>query len=123
MPPIEQLGMHQKAVLWAFDGTMNSYGQPNLGSAAEITVQWTAVRREVEDPQGNTVVISAEVKYTSRIATGSQLWLGALADLPGTGYTANAEYMEVVGVEYTPDIRGQVFEYVHLCTLKSNTRT
>lgn len=109
MPEQELSHRFQKAVLWE-RGYYDAYGQPTAKDPVEIDVRWEDNQSESLDQQGNTVVLDASVTVDRKIAPGSLMWLGSLADLPfGTDLGDETEkLMQVVTCNEVPDIKGRV---------------
>lgn len=102
MPRLEVNRLKQKAVLWAY-ASVNDYGEPIVSAAVEIPVRWENVQQEYTNPQGNTVGIEAIVTVNRVITVDSILWLGNLADLPGTP----TNLKKVVRIVDIPNIKGR----------------
>jgi hypothetical protein len=110
MPPIEQQGRHQKAVLWAAAG-VDSYGQVQVDAAAELTVRWEETLTETQDAKGQPVLSDVTVIVDQEVAIDSIFWLGALDDLPD----APMNLKQVVSRSAVPDLKGrQTFRTLHL---------
>ncbi len=106
MPAPEHDNRRQKALLWTRKG-VNRQGQVTLNDPVEIIVRWKYVKREMVDRQGNTVAIDAEVVTVEDVPIGSVMWLGGLADLPGTANVPEQDTMMVISAPWTPDIKGR----------------
>lgn len=82
MPFIENSGLGQKAVLWEATSRADAQGKPKVSSPVEISVRWKAGRRQMADPNGNTISYDASVVVDQTIPVGSIMWLGEQTDLP-----------------------------------------
>lgn len=123
MPDQEIAFLTQFAVLWPKAG-YDAYGQPAVGDAVQIPVRWNTERREVLQPNGNTIAFDASAVVRQKIAIGSHMWLGELVDWYGTGSgsgsvdTADDEVMVVKNYTETKDLKGRaVFREVMLMRL------
>lgn len=103
MPAPELCNLTDYAVLWE-TSTSDGYGRSKVSAAVEIRVRWEDSRSESGDPQ-NTVQSNPVTVFVDRaIAMDSILWHGKLVDVP----TVPTGLCKVVGVGYTPDIKGRV---------------
>ncbi|HYE70395.1 MAG TPA: hypothetical protein VD932_02605 [Aquabacterium sp.] len=113
MPPIERSGLVDKAVLWPVrPGQYHEDGQPVLGDPVEIDCKWVEGRKESGSPQldGN-IEIDAWALVDRKIAIGSGIWKGEMADWVGTGPPADSnECMRVAGYRETWDSKGREAE-------------
>ena len=113
MPNIESSCRFQKAVWWAMTGTAyDNYGEPLVSDPVEIDVRWENVRKDILDPQGNTVEVDAVVVVDRDMSVGDILWLGTLYDLPGTSETPTLDIREVVSFSSIPDLKGRYYRRV-----------
>lgn len=72
----------QKTVYWPFiKADVN--GNPIVGNPIEIMTRWEFNKRGTRNPQETSVQYDATVDVDREIRDGSQLWLGAINDLPG----------------------------------------
>lgn len=85
MPPPERTDRKQRAVLWAVTGTNNHGQKVCTTTGVELKVRWVGKQAVRLDPQGNTIAVDATVIVAQDVTIGSIMWLGALADIPGTG--------------------------------------
>ena len=107
MPALETLDRKQNATLWPWSG-VDRYGEPTRGTGVAVKVRWNWVRREVTDPQGNTITIDADVVVDRKIAVNSTMWLGKLTNWPGDLLDSeDNEVMRVAVYDETPDIKGR----------------
>ena len=119
MPPPELTGRLQKAVLWPALG-VDAYGQARIGSPVELVVRWNDTRSEILSPQGTNVSLDGTAIVDRDIAIESRMWLGALADLPGTTQVPEADWMVVKSFSKTLDIKARVaFRQVGLMRLRN----
>jgi len=112
MPPIEEMDCHQKAVLWRRRTSMpvaNDYGDTIVDDPVEINCRWVWTKRVSRAADDSEVTIDASVVVLEEIEEGSLLWLGELADLPGTGTAdfPDADLCEVVTEKNTPSIHNR----------------
>jgi len=96
---IETSDLHQRAVLWRFDGYDN-HGQLIVSSSEEICVRWVENNREVVSKDGTTIVSTVQAIVDEDIPLGSILWLGELVDLPDS----STDLMEVISKATVPDL-------------------
>lgn len=100
----------QTALLWPLTG-YNDNGDPVVSdTAVELAppdegVRWEPVEREVTGPNGSPIQINAAACVDRDIAVGSIMWLGGLADIPGTGDAPTADLMQVVSFDKVPHLR------------------
>lgn len=111
MPPLETMDLKQRAVVWPLVGT-DRYGEPTVSDTPrEVPVRWTWTRREMTDPQGNTIVVDAQAVVNEDIKVGSLMWLSTLDDLPaGTGWSLSEfdeELMRVVTTSKGTDLKNR----------------
>lgn len=79
MPPIEELGMEQDAVLWEA-GPPDDSGEPTFEPPVALEVRWEDRRSQAIGRDGNLVAILARVTVDRYIPLGSKMWKGKLAD-------------------------------------------
>lgn len=106
MPPLERTDLRQRAVLWPAIGR-DRFGQSTVGSPVEIRVRWLDTQTSMLDAQGNTVTIDATAIVEQDIPLGSQMWLGTLNNLPGTGLVPERGLMEVKKVDGGLDLKAR----------------
>lgn len=102
MPALETVDLHQKAVLWAKNGT-NRYGEVKVDAATEIDVRWETTERQVIGPNGSPISLDSVAYVDQDITVGSIMWLGELTDVP----TPPTNLREVVDFKSVPDIRNK----------------
>lgn len=114
MPPIEEVDLHQKAVLWPKAG-FDRHGQPKVGTGVSIDVRWDSKRRQMVDSQGNPVAVDATAVVLIEIEPGSAMWLAPdnsydpLEQWYGTGSAGeDSSVMEVAVYNETPDTKARV---------------
>lgn len=107
MPPIEESGLNQDAVLWPAGGFDDS-GQPTVGEPVAILCRWLTTRRQSISPTGEPIAISADLTTDRLLPLGSHVWKGKLADYNDA---AANEVMVVLTQGETPDIKGRAFLY------------
>jgi len=73
--------LRQKAVYWA-PGSVNAFGEIQLGIPTEVKCRWEDKHDEFIDSQGETVVSNAVVFVDSNLAVGGYLWLGNIGVAP-----------------------------------------
>jgi len=112
MPPLETMDLIDTALLWTVDG-VDRYGKykrstdyVELSPTTGTGVRWVNVVKEVQDKEGNTIKIDAEVVVTLDIDIGSTMWLGGEADIPDGLDEPNADLMKVVVFNKTEDLKG-----------------
>jgi len=95
--------LHQQAVLWVSSG-FNNFGKPKVNAGVEINVRWEASSKEVNDPDGNSIILDAEVVVNQIVPVHSILWLGLLTDLP----SPTTNLMRVESISSIPDMKNRV---------------
>jgi len=100
MPPIETFHRHQTAVLWAANGTDNN-GRRTVAAPVEIKVRWEDGAIESILPDGDPVLLDANVVVAQEVPMGSIMRKGTLASVP----TPPTNLMEVNQRRYTPDLK------------------
>ena len=81
-----------------------------MSAPQEIPVRWNITRTVAQDPQGNNIMLDAQVIVARKIEPGSRMWLGTLAEWVGTGTGSGAsdeELHEVKTISETEDIKGR----------------
>lgn len=118
MPPPETFERHDRAVLLEFAG-VDSYGEIVRRAPVELTVRWETAdvflpggRREVRDPQGNTIALDALVVVAREIPVDSLMWKGTLEEWVGSGTgtgsdSPTSELMIVKWYSEIPDLKGR----------------
>lgn len=104
----------QVAVLWTVRG-YDRRGQATVTDVAkEISVRWNTKRREVVQPNGNTIAYDASAVTHCPVAVGSIMWLGSLdqllVGLEGQTIPQSSvrdQLFEVKACNVTPDIKGR----------------
>ena len=102
MPHQETTSRHQKAVLWAANGTDDN-GDVEVDAAVEIDVRWEEKRTETLDPAGNTIAADATVVVNQDIAVGSIMWPGELEDVADPP----VDLWQVIDFNKIPDVKGR----------------
>lgn len=121
MPQLEEMDRHQDALYWEATGT-DSYGQPTHGAVQCLKVRWENGRRLASDANGNPIAIDATVATGPKtVLAGSLMWLGKLADTPGTSETPESDLMIVVGFDSATDIKGRATRREALLQRYKNT--
>ena len=103
MPDMEVEDLHQKAVYQAANG-FGEYGEPKVDAAIEIPVRWETRRKEIQDGEGNTIVLESNAVVDREIKIGSTLWLGELTDYPATP----TDLRKAVIYTEIPDVKNRV---------------
>jgi len=116
MPPIEEQGLHQKAVLWAY-ASRDAHGSPQVSAGVELDVRWEFAKRSSQDAQGGTEPYDATVFVKQVIVAESIMCLGKLADLPAT----KSNLYRVASCEEIPDIKGRKTQRTVLLNRYGNT--
>jgi hypothetical protein len=106
MPPLEQMDCPHKAVMWP-KSAVDAYGEVKIGAGVELRVRWEGRRRQSADPNGNPIIIEADVKVLQEVKVGSLMWKGKLDDYASAN---KPELMEVVGHDPVDDLHGRVTE-------------
>lgn len=110
MPPLERSDLCHDAVLWELVA-IDNYGKRTVRPPIQIKVRWLGNRKQVLDPQGNTVEAIGLVIADRAIAPLSLLWHGTLCNWYGTGsdrtVESDIELVEVVTYNDTADIKGR----------------
>ena len=111
MPAPETADLHQTAVLWAYTGVTDAYGQPRVAAPVEIPARWLTARLERADARTEELTFDAVAVLDRAVPVHSRMWLGTLAEWYATGSSgpAGAELMEVVRFEETPSLRNVDF--------------
>lgn len=113
MPPQEEAGRHQKAVLWEFLGNYDDQGQPKVTDAlVELDVRWIEEDKLVTDAKGQKINLVATVTVDRKIAVGSVLAPGRKDDWDdvGTGTPSESGSLyEVATYSEVPDLKGREF--------------
>lgn len=107
MPPIEEMDLHDEAVLRTVTGR-DRYNEPILSAPSQITCRWDEDRTESIGPDGTPIAIDAAIVTSERIPDQALLWLGTLA---AYNATANPEHLQVMTSGKTPSIDGRVYRY------------
>lgn len=107
MPDIEVSDLDQTAVLWPATGAVDRYGEPAVGDGEEIAVRWEWRQSEAPGPQGGTILLDAVAVVNQAITKGSLMWLGELADWPGTADGGDEDVMRVATYGEIPDLKGR----------------
>lgn len=114
MPPIEEVDLHQKALVWPYAG-FDRYSQPKVSAPVDIDCRWDSKRRQMVDSKGNKVGVDATVVVLDPVDIGSTIWLA-----PDSSYDASEQWygtgsagedsgvMEVIVCNETPDMRNRV---------------
>lgn len=107
MPAVEEQGLTKLAVYWEISGR-DEFADPTFLDPVEIPVRWEHMHREMTDPQGQSIIISAKVASKQRLKDGSVLYLGTYDQYLGVGSGSDeGGIMQVVGYEQADDIRGR----------------
>lgn len=100
----------QDAVLWPFAGSYAADGRPQCNTPVDVQVRWNTIRREATDPQGNTVMLTAEAVVDRVIDPGAVMFLGSYEDFLGTGSGSgldDSELHQVITYQEMTDLRGR----------------
>lgn len=103
MPQMEINDLHQFAVYQAANGS-DTYGNKKVDAAIEICVRWETKRKEVQDGEGNTIVLESNVVVNQELKIGSTLWLGQLTDYP----SPPTDLQQVVTYTEIPDVKNRI---------------
>lgn len=113
MPPLEEAGLWQTALLWPKTDE-DEYGNDVLGPPLEVPVTWVWKRSKATDAAGNIVQLDASVAVDREVPIGSRMWLGTEEEWyggsgTGTGSVgADDEVCYVRTFNKAVDIRGLV---------------
>ena len=102
MPPIEEEGRNQDAVLWAAAG-LDSYGKPTVIPPVDLAVKWNDKQQEVQDPKGRLIRCDATVIVAQDVTLNSIMRLGTVDALPD----APDNLYQVVSRETVPDVNNR----------------
>lgn len=111
MPPLEQMDLTEKAILWELM-RRDEDGDPVVaGEGVEIDVRWVVGQRLVMDAQGNQRAVDATVVVDQDVPLGSVLWRGSRSDLEATTLTGtdtlpDDSLMEAVVKNEAWDLKG-----------------
>lgn len=114
-PPLEQMDLHDKAILWRWLRN-DKHGNPVLAAAIEVNTRWEEGALEALDPKGEPILIDVQMAADRRIPSGSLMWEGSAVDLtnePGTGSVPQGDIYEVMFRIRAKSLRGEFmrFEY------------
>lgn len=103
MPDISQAMLPQYCVVWQKRDTKTHYGQVRLESPAEVRCRWNI--GDYTSPTQDTT----QEQYPRSISVGTEVLLGSYVWGPGqiTDLPTEPKYLEVVGTEKIPDIKGR----------------
>ena len=116
MPSLEVCDLNQDAVLWPYAG-QDRHGVQQVNAAIPVPVRWVVNDAQTIDPFGNTVASGGQVFSDEAIDIMSVMWLGAIADLPGTP----TPLYQVIGANTTPDLKNRNTRYEYKVMLFTNT--
>lgn len=121
MPPLSDLTRRQTAVLWPM-ASRDRQNEPVMEDPVELRVRWEHRLREVPGRDGTPLAVVATVWVDRRVPVGSAMWLGELADWPGTGRGDNDEELCYVATrQMVPDEKGREVEWVLTLTRSRDT--
>lgn len=113
-PPLEVLDLIDRAVMWPRVGYARS-GRPVVSQTGrdELRVRWVERRREMQDPNGNTIIVDVQIATDRQLTHGSIVWLGTEASIAGTvpAYTPTADLYVVVATATAKRIDGKYVRY------------
>lgn len=112
MPPLEHMDLTDRAVLWV-RVRADRQGFPLVAPQVEIAVRWEEGQIELVDPDGQKMVVDAQIASNRDIVIGSLLWLGSADDLREQFGTAGpgAGLYEVQFAIKGKDLKGRVTRY------------
>lgn len=105
MPPLEEMDLTDKAVVWPIT-SIDSNGRPIVGEPEEIDCKW-------EEKRGRTRLSAessdyeAKIRVADDIPIGSAIWLGELADWTGVRPDEGKDVLEIVAENKTYDLKGR----------------
>lgn len=106
MPPLEEMDLDETALLFAWSGTGRNGRAQVTDDAVEMAVRWVETNGRLMNKDGTETSFDAEVacKVVARI--GSVMWLGSLADVPGTSDppVPTSDLFQVVSVDRAKSI-------------------
>lgn len=111
MPPPEETGLNQRAILWEFQ-EHDRNGEPTVSRPVELWVRWDDTQRDMMGADGSKISVDATVVATQDIAVDSIMWEGGFDDVPGTGTGSDqvpeSSLMQVKAFSESFDARGIV---------------
>lgn len=109
MPVLEKMDLNQTAVLW-LKLSENQYAQPVVNPVGvEIRVRWNDKRTQRQDKDGNPIFYDATVVVSQDVPVDSILWLGELADIPGSADppVPESDLFKVSKINTALDLKGR----------------
>lgn len=102
MPALEEMDLHQFAVLWRILTGRDAYnddGEVQTGEPEEICVRWEEGELDALKPDGTPVRLSGKVTTYETLNIGDQLWLAPNEDTGALDqYYAEGSAGEDVGI-------------------------
>ena len=103
MPPVEEMDLIHKAVLFEYTGSNTAYNEPRLSNPVEISCRWRERRTQTVTVEGQAVGLDATVVVNRIIPVGSLMWKGRLSAWDDT---LQDELMRVETVSGGDELRG-----------------
>lgn len=95
------------AVLWEATG-IDDYGNPTISSTpVDVAVRWETTKRRGGDPNSDAAATDIKAVVGRTVPLGSAMWIGRIADLPGTAELPESDVMRVVDYTEVPDVKGR----------------
>ena len=111
---VENINQKTKAVYWPYTGRSDEYEEPILGDPVEVNVRWEYGTNTSQLADGTKVSKDATVFTSVDIPTESQMWKGALADLPDP----LVDLFVVKDTQKMPDLKSKKFRRTVILTRK-----
>lgn len=113
MPPLEEMGHDQHALLWEATG-VDAYNRPTVSDTySALEVRWEEVRKEARRSDGTPVNIDVEAFLDRAVTIGSHMMLGVSVPTTGTGtFYPDGSLFEVVSYDETLDFTGRFYTRV-----------
>lgn len=102
MPPLEEMGLNDPAVLWRKTGE-NRNSEPVLAAPLQIWTTWKSSQSVRPGPNGEPIAFDAQVVSVDGLSEGDILWKGELTNWSGEG-----DLMEVQTVSGKDSVNGRV---------------
>lgn len=109
MPPLEHMGMVNRAVVWTI-ARHDGDGFPLVLAPVDLRVRWEEKNTQMVDPDGERIQVDVIVTSPQQILVGSIMWEGTIATLPDSGAPTSDIY-EVVARDRGDELKGRVTRY------------
>lgn len=77
MPPLEQMDLHDPAVLWGYIRTDRN-GEPVVAQPVQIMTRWEEGQLEIPRPGDTVLTVDAVIATNRNLALNSIIWEGQL---------------------------------------------